>query len=447
MGLNGIALILKRFNKHDLLKTGSAMLFVRAANIFTGIGLAIVLARGLGAESYGRYIFVLTLVYILSLPILMGLPTLLMRQVAIYRGRSDWPLLIGIFRWSLFFISATLCGIAFIMVGYYYLWPNASVIFADMSGIYLLAFLLAGVLGLMQIFSAMLRGFEKVFWGSLPDGFIRPILLFSLVFCISFFIDLSPALVMGFHVIAAFSALIWAMIMVGRYCLNEQPDHMKSPPEIQGKVWLSSLWPLSVIAGAAIINRKLDLLMLGVLSSEINVGIYSVGLQIASITLIGQTIVNAIIGPKIARMYANGDKRELQHLITYACRLSSFAAISCLIFILPFGLVLIESVFGSGFVLSYNVVLITCTGFVFSAMMGPIALVLNMTGHERITARVVVFSAFVNAILNGILIPMYGVNGAAIATLITVILIQSFLSYYAYTKTGLRTDVLAGKRR
>lgn len=413
---------------------------MRAINILSGISLAILLARGLGTAGYGQYIFALTLVHMLSLPIQLGLPTLLMRQVAIYRGQSDWAHLIGIIRWSVLFVSITLGAIALLVVGYNMLVSGASSQFEVTSALYLMAFLLAGILGYMQITSAMLSGFERVFWGSVPDGVIRPLLLLTFAFSIHLFGELSPSLTMGLHALAAFAALLWAVYIFQRHCIIEI-DQQKF--FFHTKTWLTSLLPLSFIAGAAIINSKLDLFMLGILSSKVDVGLYSVALQIAGAIIIGQTIVNSIIAPKIARIYANGDARKLQKLVTQACQISSIFAVLCLIIVLLFGQLLIETVFGLDFGTAYNTTLIVCVGFVFSAMVGPVVLTLNMTGHERTTARVIGFSAVMNAVLNVLLIPRYGAEGAAVATSITTIVIQAVLCLEVYKKTGLRCDIAA----
>lgn len=444
MLLKQITALAKRYDGHGLLGTGAAMSVVRVVNIISGIGLAVLLARGLGAEGYGQYIFALTLVNILSLPIQMGLPTLLVRQVAIYRSQADWGRLVGIMRWSVLFVSIMLGIIALAAVAYYALNPTAKEQPIETYLLYFLAFLLAGKLGYMQVTSAMLGGFERVLLRSIPDGMIRPLGFLALIFGVQFFIVLSPSWVMGLHALAGLIALIWAVFMFRRHCLNENKQ-IKGLGNIQfyTRDWLASLLPLSFIAGATIINSKLDIFMLGFLSSKTNVGLYSVALQIAGTILIGQTIVNAIIGPKIARMYASGDIQELQKLISHACRLTSLLAVTCFLIIIVFGQLLIEIVFGMDFSSSYNITLITCAGFAFSAIMGPVVLTLNMAGHERTTMWVVAFSAVVNALLNIFLIPRYGAEGAAVATLITVVVIQSVLSFAVRKKTDLRCSIAA----
>ena len=44
-----------------------------------------------------------------------------------------------------------------------------------------------------------------------------------------------------------------------------------------------------------------------------------------------------------------------------------------------------------------------------------------MTGHDRYTAKVGWMTTVLNVVLNGILIPMWGIEGAAVATSISLL--------------------------
>ena len=288
----------------------------------------------------------------------------------------------------------------------------------------------------------MLRGFERVFLASLPDSLIRPVLLLLFVFFIQFFTDLSPIFALALHFIAAFIALTWVAITVKSCCFDAMSKENRSPPIFHTKIWLKYLIPFSFIAGATIINSRLDLLMLGLLSSKSSVAVYSIALQIASVAIIGQTIVNAIIAPKIARMHEEGNKKELQKLISGACLLSSvIAAISFLIAVV-FGRWLTSAMFGEEYSSAYGVMLIVSAGYVLSVLFGPVVLTLNMTGHEQLTARILAASIIINIGLNFIMIPKYGAYGAAMATTTTLLFAQMYCWNELRKTLKVRGDVL-----
>ena len=147
-----------RVDQHGLLGTGGAMLAARGVSVLTGIGLAVLLARTLGAEGYGVYVFALTLAFMLSMPVQMGLPTLLMRQVSIYRSQHDWAHLGGMVRWSAGLAVLSLTTVSLAAGGYLLLRDGTEAGAAGATQLYAFTLLLVGVLCFIQLSAAVLHG-------------------------------------------------------------------------------------------------------------------------------------------------------------------------------------------------------------------------------------------------------------------------------------------------
>src|SRR5262249_2246633 len=162
-----------------------------------------------GTESYGTYIFALTLVYILLMPVEMGLPALIQRQIAIFRAQRDWPGINGIIRWSVGFVALTFTVIALVATGCL-LWRHKAGMEGD-AELYLMSVLLIAVLGITNLSGAILTGLERVVHGTMPDMVIRPALLLASIFGLAFFADLTPFRVMTLHVISALLALLCSL--------------------------------------------------------------------------------------------------------------------------------------------------------------------------------------------------------------------------------------------
>jgi O-antigen/teichoic acid export membrane protein len=75
----------------------------------------------------------------------------------------------------------------------------------------------------------------------------------------------------------------------------------------------------------------------------------------------------------------------------------------------------------------------------FSAMAGNVDQILNMTENQNIFRNITIFSFFVNLLLSYLLIPKYNIEGAAIASLITNILINVLCLYFIKKKLGFYT--------
>ncbi len=436
-----------RVDRHGLLGVGAAMLAARSISVLTGIGLALLLARGLGAQGYGLYVFALTIALMLSMLVQMGLPALLVRQVAIYRSRQDWAHLSGIARWSVAFVVLSLTIVGILAGGYLFIGEGFEAATAETIYLYILTLVLVAVQCFIQLAGAALHGFERVFWGSLADGVIRPALLLALVFAFSRSVDLTPHLAMGLHVVAALVALAWSGIMVARHCRIAPSGTSVPPARFEPRAWVASLLPLALHQGAAMINGKLDVVMLGILSTKEAVGNYGLAFQMAGLIVVVQTIVNAMISPRIARLHAAGDGPELQELVTHACRLSALGALACGAAIFTLGEPIVRILIGVDFADAPKIAIILSLGLILATMLGPTTQILNMTGHERITARTIMCAALLNAVLNALLIPRFGPYGAAAASAATVVFSQSVLAYHVRRKVGVDSTILGLPRR
>jgi len=96
-----------------MVRRGYATLIIKLLNLFLVLLLNVLLARMLGAEELGIYAFAVSVVTILSIPAMAGLPALLVREVAKNQLMENWMLLKGVlaraFQFS--FVLSTLIGI------------------------------------------------------------------------------------------------------------------------------------------------------------------------------------------------------------------------------------------------------------------------------------------------------------------------------------------------
>ena len=98
------------------------------------------------------------------------------------------------------------------------------------------------------------------------------------------------------------------------------------------------------------------------------------------------------------------------------------------VFSLPPAIVLILfsdfflSVFGPSFVEGSNALKILAAGKIIIAFTGPMKLLFNMTGNHNTALKVFGLATLMNLILNYIFIHLWGINGAAFASAITILL-------------------------
>jgi O-antigen/teichoic acid export membrane protein len=208
------------------------------------------------------------------------------------------------------------------------------------------------------------------------------------------------------------------------WLIRSLPSEVKKvTPEYQTRQWIRSALPFMFLGTIHLINSRVDIIMLGAIDGVKAVGIYTVILGITHLVTFIHHAANSVLAPNIASIYAEGRIEKLQRIINKSVRLVFIgsATISGILIASSYWILLI---FGAEFTLGQTAMNILICGQLFSAMTGPVGIVLNMTGHERATAIALGASATLNIILNALLIPQWGINGAAIATTTSLIIVN-----------------------
>lgn len=159
------------------------------------------------------------------------------------------------------------------------------------------------------------------------------------------------------------------------------------------------------------LNYKLDVIMLQQFPniSASDLGVYSIGMAIADrIVLIPDTLKGILV----SRLSKGGKELE----VAKVCRLSFWANILICIGILVFGQKLIIALYGLEYEKSYTIVFICSIGTIFIGYFKLIAQY-NIVNNRQIRNVILLScSIILNIILNIVLIPKYGLNGAAFAS-------------------------------
>jgi O-antigen/teichoic acid export membrane protein len=416
---------------------------IRISHAGIGLVTTIVLARILEPSGYGIYSYVIALVAFLTIPSELGIPGLAVREVAIANARRDWDRMRGFIVRAHLTIGVVSVVIVSAGAGALLLWGHEldaakrTCLWMGLALIPLIAF------GALR--GAMLRGLRKVLLGQLPEQIVRPLVLLGLVLLLPLLgrgVD-SPISVMGIHIMAvatAFGVGLWLF-------LNQRPKELRCAQLGRvDPVWKSSI-PFGLSATMQLINGRTDILVLGIFWDDANVGIYRVAIQMATVVIFGLQAVNAIQGPHIAHLFATGQMQRLQKMITRSSQAVLAFALIVIIPILLFGKMIIRAVFGAAYEGAYVPLAILCVGQVVNASMGSVASLLNMTGHERDTTKIIMSAAALNIALNFTLAPRWGMIGVAIATSVTLITWNLVMWRKVHQRTGIETSPFLRRRR
>jgi O-antigen/teichoic acid export membrane protein len=196
-----------------------------------------------------------------------------------------------------------------------------------------------------------------------------------------------------------------------------------------------------------IINSQTDVLMLAALRGSQSAGVYHAAARGAELVAFSLIIVNFTIQPVISRLHASGELARLERIAKAGAWAALALSLPIAFVLVIFGGPVLEFVFGPEFRRGAVCLAILCIAHVINAALGPADHVLNMTGYERDTAMSMAVAAVANVLLNGALIPIWDVEGAAIASGLSVVLWKVILAARVHHRLGISAVALARPRQ
>jgi len=402
----------------------------------TGLVLVsgILLARLLGAKNYGHYAYAMALIQIMTIPTVMGMPQLVVRETAAYHARKDYARMRGLLvraNQFVFAVSVLLMVIAAAVAKVFsgHFTPEGFQTF-------LISLLLLPLLGLKTVRLAVLRGLRYILLGLSPELFFKPVVFILLLSSVFFLTphDLTPQLAMIFQVTATGLAFLIGAVFLVR-CM---PSQVKARDAIYDtQLWLKSALPFMFLGAMRLVNQRTDIIMLGFFRPMEAVGIYRAVVQGATVVSFVLLSVNMVLAPIISGLYAQGKLNQLQRLVTISARGVLVLTLPIALFLIFGGQWALSFFFGAEFGAGANALRILCIGQLVSAGMGSVGIILNMTGHEKYALSGVAVAAGANIVLNLLLIPQFGIDGAAAATAASIIIWSVLLCWWVYQDVGI----------
>ena len=161
------------------------------------------------------------------------------------------------------------------------------------------------------------------------------------------------------------------------------------------------------------------MIAVGLTASAEEVAVFNVALRIAFLLGFGISAVEAASMPKIARLHARGERRELQAFLAKAAVLRCGVAIVGLIVLVLIGKPLV-GLFGPGFEQAYRPMLLLAAAQVSTALLGPSMQLLNISGFQKLGLIVSAVTIAALFIAQSVLVPLAGTTGAALGVLLAM---------------------------
>jgi len=416
-----------------VVRLGFLAFLVRVCGAASTFGVQILLARLLVPSVFGAYVYALAWVNFLVMLGVLGLDTASLRFVASYQGLGEWGKLRGflVYCLRLNLRTGVLIGACLALGGSLLGLRDRS----DVPTTLMVAGVLLPVLASLQVISAWIQAFKRAVISQLIQGVVRPMLLAALLLVTVRGLGWTPTApgTMGLHLLAAAISLTAAWGMVRR----SMPTQVQGVhPVTESALWVRTALPLLLITGGQLLLGQADVLMLGAMVGTTQAGTYAVASQLADLIIFGINAANIVVAPAIADLHIRGQRDELQRLLTRVSRIVMLFAVPVAL-VLVFGGTWLLGIYGPTFRAGALPMAILAIGELTISLAGSVGFLLTMTGHERVAGRIVVGSAILNIVLNTVLIPAYGLTGAAIATVIATVVRTLLLSLVVHRNLGL----------
>jgi len=389
--------------------------------------IAVLSARLIGVQEYSTLQFSIGWINILNVVCGLGLATVVLRSSGEASSTDDWGELKGLVRFAL--SASGLAVIAMGMLGATGLryFSGSNQLLLLLIGLFLIA-----IQQQRSIFQSLLNG-QALFLRSGLGEFVSNLSLAAFLggmLTLQSRVFSSAEDILTLRLCAATLGLAVLVFTWLNFTKKNLLVFRLAQPSYRPFKWMRSGLPIMLIAGASIINTNADIVMIGSLHDRGAVGPYHAATRGAGLVIFSLSVLIVPLSPIISKLYKVDARRmfEIVFKWTKVAFASSLAVSAALLIFADWFLLL----FGEGFLVARHPMIILILAQLVNVLVGPMQQVLVMAGFERIAAACMIAGTGTNIVANAILIPKYGMEGAAIGTALSILVwnVLSLTSVY-----------------
>ncbi|MGE8328335.1 flippase [Pseudomonas urmiensis] len=390
------------------------MLVEQCLRLISGVFVGIYIARYLGPEQYGVISYALAISAFALAVSRLGMDAVLVRELVTSKARTNT--LMGTAFWMMF-TAATFC---------YMLMVLSVFLSSEQSQVKLYIYIISSSV----FFATSLVG-DYYFQSRVQAKFstmckVAALAVMSIVKLILVFLSAD----VYYFVLAALAdhALLAVFLVIAlKRKYNFEFLTCFSWPDARSM--LSSVWPMVLTAVASLIYMRIDQVMIRNMLGMYEVGLYSAAVRIYEAWIVLPYVITVSLIPVVVKL-RQGDFSTYQLRLVQLFRLVIGLSVVAAVVVSLVGERLMIFAFGSSYSEAAPVLSIVMWSAVFASIGSVSARYFNVERMERKIAFRTLFAAGLNILLNFILIPRYGISGAAIATLICTFIANYVMDWF-----------------
>lgn len=419
-------------NGEGFARAGLSVMAIRVGGAVLGLVAQILASRLIGAEDFGYYALALVWLLLVGHGATMGTNQLICRTLARYVAENDRAHAAGLLRFAAMVsggagLILALGAIGLVHTGWLGLEPRIVALFG-------LAFCMVPLIVLQDFFEAIARGLDKPSLGIAPAFLVRHLaVIVGVVALMALGLEADAITIMGITLLGLAASTLIQFLLVYRHIAAQLGA---ARPVYRVREWLKITVPLAAVDLTEVLFYNADILVLGLFVEPELLAYYFAATRFAQILGYVPYGITAATAQKYARLAGQRDWAGLQALIVSVTAIATGVACVGLAALWLLSAPLL-SLFGADYVAAAGIIPILSLGVVLICAFGPGEDVLSMADEERICAIIFAFAAAANLVFNLVLIPAFGIWGAAIATTAALALRAMLLAWFAYRRLGL----------
>ncbi|MBO1926353.1 flippase [Thiomicrorhabdus sp. 6S2-11] len=391
----------------------SWMMAEQFLRIIAGLFVGIWVARYLGPEQFGLFSYVLAFTAIFGGIAKLGLDGIMVRELVnfpekrdVFLGTAFWLKIIGAFM---------VMGLMAVIV------PFTSNDATTNTFIFIIA---AGLI--FQSFEVVEFYFQSQVLAKIVS--ICKVIQLALSSVIKIYLVLNEAELIWFVLVTAFDAFSLAISYFIAYKINQHSSFYKHFDLSIAKQLLKDSWPQIITGIAVLIYMKSDQVMIQYMIGSYYNGLYSAAVNLYLAWVMFPYVLTISVFPLIVKL--KDDVLKYERFLVYLSAFVFWTSMLVFFIILLVGDLLINLTYGVEYKGSAIVLVILMFASAFTALGSVSGRYLTAENMLKKVASRTVIGAILNVILNFLLIPKYGIVGAAISSLISLAFANYVLNYF-----------------
>ena len=389
----------------DLLRKAGGSAVLKASSLLLGFLTSILLARTLGPDEFGRYVFAFSVISLAALPVGTALNQFIMRESARAFALDSPALIKGLIKRS--FVWVPSIGLLVCVS----LWCWVSGRSDDATFIWGLPII--PLMALVALRTELLRGAGLILQSQWPDMVLRP-LSFVVLTCglmITSALTAVTALVAyGLALVVTLCTVVWLFrsgIATKKY--------RETQAEFDDGRWLRSMpWFMAISAiGAG--STLSGAIILGLVNADVSqVAAFQLGLSFSALVGLPLVIVNIVVGPQITQWWEAGDKDSCIALLSQMTRVAACVSLVGGAAVLYLPEIILGVFYGDAYEYGVETLQVLVVSQMVNVAFGPVGLALTLSGFERQAFTGQLLGLMMSLSVTVILVGECGAAGAAV---------------------------------